>query len=66
MSLEEDLVPGADYTVKEDGGHDWVPYPGTEGCAHLRHTWILKRNKRPMAPTFFGAPVPRGRPGEAE
>ena len=65
-SQEEDLVPGVDYRVKEDGGDDWVAYPDTEGCAHLRHTWVLKRNKRPMAPTFFGAPVPRGRPGEAE
>eukprot|EP00959_Pyramimonas_sp_CCMP1952_P196476 4108018-Pyramimonas_sp.AAC.1 len=52
--------------VKEGGGVDWVPYPETDGRAHLRHTCVLKRNKRPKAPTFFGAPVPRGRPGEAE
>eukprot|EP00959_Pyramimonas_sp_CCMP1952_P333555 6985004-Pyramimonas_sp.AAC.1 len=31
VSQQEDLVPGVDYTVKEDGGGDWVPYPDTEG-----------------------------------
>eukprot|EP00959_Pyramimonas_sp_CCMP1952_P381736 7999136-Pyramimonas_sp.AAC.1 len=51
--------------VKEEGGVYWVPHPHAEGCAHLRRAWILKRNQRPMAPTFVGAPVPRGRPGEA-
>ena len=65
-ALAEDLTPGVHYVVKEDGGEDWVPYPDTPGCAHLRHTWVLKRNRRPKAPTFFGAPLPRGCLGEAE
>ena len=62
----EELVPGVDYMVKGDAGKDWVAFPDTDGCRHLRRTWVLVRNKRPLAPTFFGAPVPRSRNGEAE
>eukprot|EP00959_Pyramimonas_sp_CCMP1952_P459641 9478558-Pyramimonas_sp.AAC.1 len=62
----EDLEPREDSVVMADGGHDWVAFPDVEGCRHLRHTWVLAENPRPKALTFFGAPVPRGRPGEGE
>eukprot|EP00959_Pyramimonas_sp_CCMP1952_P331961 6951126-Pyramimonas_sp.AAC.1 len=35
----EELVLGVDYMVKGDAGNDWVAYPDTDGCRHLRHTW---------------------------
>ena len=61
-----DLVAGIDYLVKDNGGPDWVAFPDADRCRHLRHTWVLSRNKRPKAPTFLGSPVPRGRRGESE
>ena len=49
------LQPGFDYVVK-DGDLDWLPYPDTESCAEIRHTWILVRNNRPKLPTCFWMP----------
>jgi len=62
----QDLEPGADYVVKDEGGVDWLAYPDTPATAHFRHTWILRRRTRPKAPSFAGSPIPRHRAGEAE
>ena len=61
-----DLVPGIDYTVKEQGGDDWVPLDKVASTASLRHEWILRRRRRPRAPHFKGCPLPKHKPGSAE
>ena len=58
-----DLKAGLDYEVKE-GGLDWIPFPKHASTKHFRNTWVLVRRKRPVVPTFFGAPVPRHAAGE--
>ena len=64
----EDLIPGTDYLVREDTTAEcmpsWLPYPDTPSTQYFRHTWILARRRRPVAPSFAGAPVPRHRAGE--
>ena len=51
------LVAGTDYAVKDEGGEDWIAYtdPNTN---HFRHTWIITKRKRPVAPIFIGSPIP--------
>ena len=46
------LVAGMDYAVKDEGGEDWIAYtdPNTD---HFRHTWIITKRKRPVAPIFI-------------
>ena len=62
-----ELKPGTDYVVKQpDGGAGWLAYSDVPSTQHIRHTWVLVRRRRPVAPSFFGAPVPRHRPGEGE
>lgn len=50
------MHPGVHYKVK-DGGEDWLAYPDSPATAQIRNTWIIKRRRRPTAPTFMGAPV---------
>ena len=57
----EDLVPGEDYAVKDGMPGVWWPYPDTPSTQSFRHTWVLCRRRRPKAPAFAGAPVPRHR-----
>lgn len=58
------LIPGIDYKVREGDGETWLPFPDVGSTAHFCHTWVLVRRRRPKVPSFFGAPVPRHRPGE--
>ena len=58
-----ELEPGVDYVVL-DGGDDWLPYPDVPSTQTFRHTWIMVRRKRPKAPSFAGAPVPRHSHGQ--
>ena len=62
----EDLEPGVDYKVKDEGGPGWVAFPDTPATQHFRHTWILVKRRRPKAPSFAGAPVPKHHAGAAE
>ena len=62
-----DMYPGVDYVVRLPGkDENWLPYPDLPSTQHFRHTWVLVRRKRPVAPSFSGAPIPRHRPGEGE
>ena len=64
---QEELEPGVDYVVKRGGkSDDWLAFPDVPATQHFRHTWILVRRRRPRAPSFAGAPVPRHRPGEQQ
>ena len=65
--IDEDanLIPGVDYVIK-NGGVDWLAYPDCGSTKSFRHTWILIRRRRPVTPTFFGAPVPRYSFGEQQ
>ena len=55
-----ELYPGQDYVVK-DGGDDWLAFPDLPTTSHFRHTWIIQKRRRPVAPMFMGAPVPSKR-----
>ena len=59
-----EMIGGVDYEVKA-GGVDWYSYPNTPSTAHFRHTWVIQRRKRPRAPSFAGAPLPRHAAGES-
>ena len=62
-----DLIPGEDYVVKEATlGEGWLPYPDVPSTQHFRHTWVLVRRRRPVAPSFHGSPIPKHRVGEGE
>ena len=69
-SDRENLIPGTDYLVKDDTSEEqrpaWLPYPDLPSTQHFRHTWILMRRRRPVAPSFAGAPVPKHGTGEAK
>ena len=45
-----DLIPGEDYAVKEGMPGVWWPYPDVPPTQSFRHTWILRRRRRPTAP----------------
>jgi len=53
-----DLQAGVDYIVRA-GGPGWVAYPDVPAAKHFRHTWVLTRRRRPVTPSFAGAPLPR-------
>ena len=52
--------------MKEAQGDDRIPYP--EGVVNdtFRHTWIIQKRNRPVAPLFIGSPVPLKRADSAE
>ena len=54
------------YRVKEQPGNGFIAYP--EGAVNetFRHTWIIKKRNRPVAPMFIGSPVPMKRDDSAE
>ena len=43
-----------------------APLCSTAAVDNIRHTWILKRRKRPIAPRFGGCPTPRHGPNTNE
>ena len=57
--LDQFLIAGIDYAVKEEGGTSWMPYPDLPTTQHFRHTWVITKRPRPVAPLFIGAPVPQ-------
>ena len=61
-----ELVAGVDYVVKEGLSGSWLPFPDVPSTQHFRHTWVLQKNRRPKAPSFVGAPLPRQSAGEAD
>ena len=62
-----DMYPGVDYVVRVPGKQEnWLPYPDVHSTQHFRHTWVLVRRNRPVAPSLNGSPIPRHRPGEGE
>ena len=38
-----------------------MPYPDVPTTQHFRHTWVITKRPRPVAPLFIGAPVPQKR-----
>ena len=60
------MIAGTDYVVKEEGGRNWVPLENAPAMATLRHDWILRRRRRPVAPHFKGCPIPKHFPGSGE
>ena len=60
------LEPGVHYRVKDTPGDGMIPYP--EGAVNdtFRHTWIIQKRNRPVAPMFIGSPVPMKRDDSAD
>ena len=63
---KQDLIAGVDYVVKTGVYGEWLSFPDLPSTQHFRRTWILRKNRRPKAPSFVGAPLPHHRPGEAD
>ena len=64
-----EMYPGIDYIVRVPTMEEnWLPFPDlpSSRAQDMRHTWVLVKRKRPVAPSFSGAPIPRHRPGEGE
>ena len=62
-----EMYSGVDYVVRNPGkDENWLPFPDVPSTQHFRHTWVLVRRKRPVAPSFCGSPIPRHRKGEGE
>ena len=52
------LEAGKHYVVKEGHHEDWIAYPASSATESFRHTYIIKKRRRPAAPMFVGSPVP--------
>ena len=58
---DADLLPGEDYVVKEKSHREdeeddtWLAFPAGPDTEHFRHTWILRRRRRPRAPSCGSA-----------
>ena len=52
------LEAGQHYVVKEGKHEDWIAYPAGSATEAFRHTYIIKKRRRPVAPMFIGSPVP--------
>ena len=59
------LVPGDDYRIKP-GGPGWIPFPDHPKTQGWRHDWVMVFRKRPVVPTFAGAPLPKSHAGGEE
>ena len=44
--------------MKEGQHEDWIAYPASSATESVRHTYIIKKRRRPVAPMFIGSPVP--------
>ena len=60
------LEPGVHYQVKDAPSIDWIAYPEGVVTDRFRHTWIIRKRKRPVAPMFIGSPVPMKRNDSAD
>ena len=52
------LEAGIHYVVKEGQHANWIAYPACSATESFRHTYIIKKRRRPAAPMFIGSPVP--------
>ena len=52
------LLAGLHYRVKEGKHDDWIAFPDCSATESFRHTYIIKKRRRPVAPMFIGSPVP--------
>ena len=43
-----------------------MPYPNEPTTQHVRHTWVIVKRHRTVAPMFAGAPVPQKRDDAAD
>ena len=55
-----ELEPPADYIFKPTN-ENCITYLDGISIRNIRYTWIPVRRKRPKAPSFAGAPLPRHR-----
>ena len=56
-----DMYPGIDYVVRTPAkAENWLAFPDlpSSRAQDLRHTWVLVKRRRPVAPSFSGAPIP--------
>ena len=44
--------------MKEGWHEDWIAYPPGSVTDAFRHTYIIKKRRRPVAPMFSGSPLP--------
>ena len=61
-----DLIPGIDCQVKSKPDPRWLPFPDIPSTQHFRHTWIIEKRCRPVAPVFVGSPFPMKRHDSSE
>ena len=61
-----DLLPGIDYRAKSEPDPRWLPFPNIPSTQYFRHTWIIEKRCRPVAPVFLGSPVPMERDDSSE
>ena len=55
----QELQPGSDYTIREEGGADWLPLGNGKVAQPYRHDWIVVPNNRPAVPVISGAQAAR-------
>ena len=60
------LEPGIHYRVKEGRHRTWISYPIGFATDSFRHTWVISKRPRPVAPMFIGSPVPWRRDDSAD
>ena len=44
----------------------WLAFPDIPSTQSFRHTWIIVKRNRPVAPLFLGFPVPMKRDDSTE
>ena len=44
----------------------WLSFPDIPSTQHFRHTWIIEKRNRPVAPLFIGFPTPMKRDDSSE
>ena len=61
-----DLLPGIYYQAEKQPDPRWLPFPDIPSTQHFRHTWIIEKRYRPVAPVFVRFPVPMKRDDSSE
>ena len=49
------LKAGKDYTIREEGGDDWLPLGKSKHMEDYRHDWAIYIRERPHVPVLYGA-----------
>ena len=52
------LEAGVQHRVKEGKRDDWIAFPDCSATESFRHTYIIRKRRRPVAPLFVNSPVP--------